>query len=249
MPSPRYSEAVRARRAELRAAITELAREPGELRDELALARLTALAELTTDLTRLGREARTYVDAAGRAGRARFPEVLATAAADLSRAMAARQDALMWAAAGRVAGRRGLRIEAHRAAGPPPPRLPVPDRPVPMWTGIAGGWRTALLPAAVLPLLGLPVAGTPGVLAAAGLGLLGGIAVGGHCAAAADRARLHGWSREVLLVLRAEATATLGRRLVEVEQAASAGLAAAARRRRDALDGELAVLAPGSGGA
>jgi len=242
-PSSRHAQALRARRSELRAERVALDGHRGELRAELALARLDAAARMSGELAHLDGQARAYLDAAGRADRSRLPAVLAAAVEQLRHGAQAHRAATVHAAARRVAARRGLALgELPGGLGPPGPlRLPTPDPPAPWWTGIAGGWRTALLPAAVLPLLGLPVVGGSAVLAA-GLGLVAATAATTRRGNLADRARLHRWCQEVLTQVRAEGADALARLLVEVEQQVSTALDRAVDRRRSVVTAELTEL-------
>lgn len=248
MPPPgtsaRYAEAVRARRAELRAAPVRAADHRSELRGVLAVARLAAAAQVATEIGRLQAQAREVVDHARRTDRIRFPALLAAAVEELRRWSAARHGAVVHAAARRVAGRYGLALGPLPGEPPGELRLPAPDPAPSPLAGIAGGWRTALLPAAALPLLGLPVAGELAAVAAVGLGAVAAAAVGLHGAAGADRRRLHRWCHEVLAVVRADADAALARLLVRTEQVAGAELDGAVGRRRAAVEAELAELAP-----
>lgn len=243
----RYADAVRARRAELRAALAEpVGGHRGELRSALALARLSATAETATELTQLTGWAQTYLERSGRADRTRFPAELHSAVDALHQRVSRRRQATVRVAARRVARRRGVPIDpgwpAMEGVGqrqwPPPP-----VRTGSLWAGGAGGWRTALLPVAVLPAVGLPVAaGSPAVAVALGGGTVALACL--HHAAAADRARLRSWSAEVLTTVRTELDAGLARLLIHVEQAAGEDLDAALARHRAELEAELAALVP-----
>lgn len=243
----RYAEAVLARRAELRVVRSELTGgHRGALRSTLALARLGVAAEFGAELTRLAGQARTYLDGAAAPDRARFPILMLDAVEHLQRWASARRTATVCAAAGRVAARCGVQIEPGCRPNDEPHRPPPPPRPGRWWwPGVVGGWRAALLPAAALPVLGLPmVAGSTPVLLAIGLGIVTAALVGGHYAATADRARLRAWCDELLAAVRVHSEAALARLLIQVEQAAGAQLDAAVARRRAEVDAELGALSP-----
>lgn len=244
----RYADAVRARRAELRTARDALAGgHRAELRTALALARLGAAEQLAVATAHLQGEARSYLDRCGRRDRRRFPGLLLHAVDGLRDRAGERHEAAVGAAARRIAAHRGLRIEPGSPAGAARQssfRAPSPDPAVSRWTALAGGWRMALLPAAALPFVGLPVATAPALLGATGLGVAAAVVVGGHYTAAADRVRLRRWSDDVLAAVRADVDAALARLLIRVEQAAGAELDAAVARRRVEVDAELAVLLP-----
>lgn len=250
--SDRYADAVRARRAELRAALAELdGAHRAELRSELALARIAASDAAIAALSRLAREARAYVESAGPAGRRRLPALLGDAVDAL--AVALHSAAHLGAALRRIAGRRGLEL------GPDWPRLPGPRLPVvvpvppdsarhSLLAGAVEGvalWRVALVPLAVLPLLGLPALGGPRLAPlAVGLGLAGLILAVRHRRAAADRAALYACAVDTLGSARAAIEADLGRRLLELERTLGAELDRAAARRRCEIEAELGALAP-----
>jgi hypothetical protein len=129
--------------------------------------------------------------------------------------------------------------------------LPAPDPPPgtarALLTGAtAGTWRVVLLPAAVLPAVGLPVLGGRTVLplaVAVGLALL--VAAVQARRTAADRARLRRWGAEVVATVRGALDTELARRLLEVERLAAAELDDVTARYREAVDAELRALASG----
>ncbi|MGD9525294.1 hypothetical protein [Pseudonocardia sp.] len=254
VPTPevpdRYADAVRARRAELRAARDRLAGVHRDLRSALTIARLGASAEFADATGRLAAEARAFLKAAERRERARFPAVLLDAAERLRAWAAPRRAGTVRAAARRVATRRGIPVGAAWPvlADDPPRPLPAPatEPGGSPWSSIAGGWRAALLPAATLPLTGLSVASPGAVVATSALGLGAAVLVGGHQSATAERARLRRWSDEVLLAVRADGDAALARMVLRIEQAAGE-LDAAIAAARAGIDAELAELAPGAG--
>jgi hypothetical protein len=243
-PPDRYADAVRARRAELRAGRDALAGHRAELRTALALARLAVTEEFAAELGRLGGQARVHLGRCGPGDRARFPTVLLSAVDDLRRWAAAHRDATVRSAALRVAARRGLDIEIPRGCPPGPFRPPPAEPARPGWVGAVSGWRAALIPAALLPLLGLPVTTPSAVAGATGLGIAVAVLAGGQHLAAADRLRLRHWSESVLAAARAEADAALARLLLGTEQGAGAALDAAVACRRGKVEAELARLAP-----
>ncbi|MGE3286445.1 MAG: hypothetical protein AB7J32_10125 [Pseudonocardia sp.] len=246
----RYADAVRARRAELRAARDGLAGVHRDLRSALTIARLSASTELADATGRLATEARAFLKVAERRERARFPAVLLDGVDQLRAWAAPRREAAVRAAARRVAARRGVLVDAAWPALADDPPRPLPavggDPGRSPWSSIAGGWRAALLPAATLPLTGLSVASPGAVVATTALGLGVAVLVGGHQAATAERVGLRRWSDEVLLAVRADGDAALARMVLRVEQAGSTLEAAVAARRAD-VEAELAELAPGAG--
>jgi hypothetical protein len=271
-PAPdRYADAVRARRAELRAARTALlGGHRAELRHGLAVARLAASTELAEVLAGLDRELRDRVDRADRAERAELPALVAAALHRPADRVAQRFAAAVLPGVRRVAAVRGLPppvawpgaawpgsggtdpVTALLTARPPVP-LPAPDPPPSgiraLLTGTTGGtWRLALLPVAALSAAGLPALGGRSLLpAAAGIGVTLLVVAVRARHAAAERARLRRWCAEVVATLRQAWETELVRRLLEVEHRVGAALDDAVARRRAALDAELRALAPGPG--
>ncbi len=253
----RYADAVRARRAELRAAEALLrGGHRAELRSGLAAGRLTASAELATALAALDRELRHHVDHADGHGRAALPDRVAEAVDRLAASAARRWAAVVLPPVRRVAAARGLPVPwsgAHPLAAslarPPAVAVPAPE-PAPcalraVLLGATAGWRLALLPVAVLPAVGLPVLGGPAAVPlAAGLGLAL-LAAGVRARrVAADRARLRRWGAEVVATVRAALETELARRLLEVERLAGQELDDAVTRRRVQVERALRELAP-----
>jgi hypothetical protein len=259
----RYADAVRARRAELRAVRALLLGDHRvELRHRLTVSRLAASAELAGALAGLGRELRRHVLTADRAGRAAVPALAGVAVARLVDWVVAG-----WAAS-LLAGLRGLAaarcvpgtplgVVADPVAGPATGRLhvalPGPDPPPgaarALLAGVTSGtWRVALLPAAVLPAVGLPALGGRAVLPPA-LGIAVALLVAGVRAhrVAADRARLRRWADEVVATVRAAVETELTRRALEVERVAGAELDELVGRHLARVDAELRALAPGKG--
>ncbi|NMH98974.1 hypothetical protein [Pseudonocardia acidicola] len=258
----RYADAVRGRRAELRAQRLLLAGgHRAEIRTSLALTRLTLTAEVSTALAELGREIRVHVDRAGRAGRRRLPVLLVGALDCVEANIGHRLIALALPPLRRIAAERSvpaddlpLRITPSGgrigvSAGVPRPDPPAGAARALLLAGASGGagaWRLGVLSAVGLPVLGLPALGGPAVLPlAAGLGLAALAATVWARRVALDRARLGRWAAEALAVARAGLEAELGRRLLDLEQRAGAALDAAVARRRAEVDAELRALAPG----
>lgn len=247
-PVDRYADAVRARRAELRAARTDLTgNHRAELRAALVAVRLAAQAELADALAALAAQTHAHLRGCDRRGRAAFPPLLVGAATALREHAAGRRTAAVRVAARRVAARRGITLDA---AWPPlaeigarPLRLPDAEPGASPWTWISGGWRAALLPAASLPLVGLSVASPAAVVATAAVGTGAAVLVGGHQAASGERSRLQRWAEEVLRAVRADGDAALARALLRVE-GAGAVLDGAVAARRAEVDAALAELAP-----
>jgi hypothetical protein len=267
-PAERYADAVRARRAELRAIRASLlGGHRAELRGCLAACRLTASAELAAALTGLDRELRHHADRAGGRGRAGLPAQVDAAVGRFVDQVGGR-----WAAAVVPALRRVVAVRcpslsaAWPSAGPgdgigavlrgrPVVALPAPDPPQGAVRALLAGategtWRLALLPAAVLPAVGLPaLAGRSALPLALALGLT--LLAAGLQArrVAADRARLRRWGGEVVEAVRRTLETELARRLLEVERLAAVELDDLLARRRAEVDAELLALAPEPAGA
>jgi hypothetical protein len=251
----RYADAVRARRAELRAdRVLLLGGHRAELRGCLAAARLTASAELAATLAGLEREVRHHADRAGRVGRAALPGLVDAAVGGLLDQVVDRWVATVLPGIRRVAA---VRCHDLTVAGPvaevllrrPAVTLPAPDPPPGAVRALLAGategtWRVALLPAAVLPAVGLPaVAGRSALPLAVGVGLALLAAAVQARRAAADRMRLRRWATEAVSVLRSTLETELARRLLEVERLAAAGLDDAVARRRGEVEAALRALA------
>lgn len=250
----RYADAVCSRRAELRAERARLvAGHRPEIRSQLALTRLDLSAEIDVTMAELGREARAHIDRGGARSRRLLPAHLTEAVARAQAELPARWTATALPALRRIAAQRSARdtpadpkitLSGERVV------LPPPEPPAGAWralllAGASGGtWRLVVLPAAVLPMLGLPAFAGPAVLPLGiGLALAALVATARLRAAAADRARLRCWSAEALVALRRGLHAELGRWLLEVEQRTGGMLDAAVARRRGEIDAELRALA------
>jgi len=263
-PPDRYADAVRARRAELRAErALLLGGHRTELRSSLAAGRLAASAELSTTLAGFGRELRHHADTADGTGRAALPALTGAAVGRLAGWTATGWTTALLPGIRRVAAARrlprGSRSGPDPAAAvlarpPPPVALPAPGLPTgavrALLAGAAGGtWRLALLPAAALPAVGLPALGGRAVLPLAlgvGMALLAA-ATRAH-RVAADRARLRSWAVEVVGATRTALETDLAYRLLELERVAGAELDEAVDRRRAEVDAELRALAADHGG-
>jgi hypothetical protein len=241
----RYAEAVRARRAELRAVRSALTGgHRAELRGCLALSRLAAAADIERVSARLRQEAAEHCDTGDRAARARLPGLLAAAVPAAARHVHTGWAAGLRPALRRIATERGLDLGADWPRLPPP-GLPAPGVARPGRRHTAGLLLAGMLDGAALWRLALPVLGGP---AFAPLALGAGIAaVAGTALArrtAAERARLRDVAEQVVTAAAATMRTDLDRRLVELERTAAAALDAAVLRRRAAVDAELARLAP-----
>lgn len=249
----RYAEAVRARRAELRAERAALAgTHRVELRTELALARLAVTDLVATALRQLTREARDRIATADRVGRERMPTDVATAVAALAAAVDAELTGELAPALRRIAGIRAL-VMPDGWPAVPAARPPLVDdafaRPrTPLLAGALEGitvWRTALVPVAALPLLGLPVLGGPALAPLAiGATVAALVVAVRHRRAQVERAALARAVDEAVATARALLDADTGRRLLELERAAGAELDHAVLRRRAVVEAELRELSP-----
>jgi hypothetical protein len=252
----RYVDAVRARRAELRAARALLTGgHRVELRSCLALSRITAAADAGAALAGLAREAADHIDAGPPVGRQRLPGLLSTAVDAVAVEVHAGWAAALRPALRRIAGERDLVLDPGWPRLPPPrlsglvATVPAPAvRPWSLLAGAADGaalWRLALFPLAVLPLLGLPALAGPALAPlAVGIGVAAVVAAVRARRASAERLRLHRHTEQVLAAAARAVDADLGRRLVELERAVVVTLDAAVLRRRAEVDAELALLAP-----
>ncbi|GAA1220476.1 hypothetical protein [Pseudonocardia alaniniphila] len=255
----RYVDAVRARRAELRAERNLLTGDHrAELRSCLALSRIAASTRSGEAFACLAREAADHVEAADRTARQRLPALLATAVHTLAMEVHGGWANALRPALRRIAAERDLTVDLQW------PRLPAPLLPVvptvasmaapprSLLAGAAAGaavWRLALFPLAVLPLLGLPVLAGPALAALAiAAGVAAVVATARARRAAAERARLRRHIDQSLASAALAVDADLGRRLVELERAVVPVLDAAVLRRRAAVDAELALLAPAPAG-
>jgi hypothetical protein len=248
----RYADAVRARRAELRA-LRELlvGGHRAELRTELATVKVAVAALLGAALTAVAREFRGQVERADGRTRTVLPELLLAEVEDtLAReryaglaaaAAAARRTAAVrsvpfdpaWPARGRGSPRRRI--------PEPPPLEPPPGAARALLVGVAGSWRLALVPLVALSVVG--IAGPALLPLALGTGVAAVLAAGRARAVAHERARLRQWADEVLAGARAWADAELVAAFLELERVAGADLDAAVARRRGEVEAELAALA------
>ena len=249
----RYAEAVRARRAELRAEQGPLGgTHRAELRAELGLARIVATDAAAVAFADLAGEVGAHAShperAVGRALPARLPAALDALAIRVHTATLAQ----LAPALRRIAAARRLDL-GQGWPTLPRPRLPVldgvPAAPVraPRLAGAAEGlavWRVALVLLAAMPLVGLPVWGGPALAPVA-------VGVGAAAVAVAVLTRRGGAERAVLrrqvegmlAQARAALRVDVERMLLELERSAAAELDAAVERRRAAVEAELLALA------
>jgi hypothetical protein len=262
--SDRYADAVRARRAELRAQrALLLGGHRAEVRGRVAALRVVASAELSAALADLGRELCRHADRADRSGRARLPRLAGSAVDALAARAVERWTAAVLPVLHRVATERGVpwpgagAVAAIVGARPPPVPLPAPEPPPgtvrALLLGAAGGtWRVALLPAAALPTVGLPALGGPAALPSALVLAATGVVLAARAQrCAAERAALRCWAGDVVSAARAALEAELARRLLELDHVAGAALDEAVACRRREIDAELRDIAAepeGAGG-
>lgn len=247
----RYGDAVRSRRAELKAQRALLTGgHRAELRSCLALSRLTATGAMATTLAELVAEAHAHAEATGRGSRAQLPELVVAALAETAASVHAEWSAAVGPGLRRIATTRLLALPAAWPRLPDPEPLDLPPAPRNARRSWAPGdsialWRLALLPAAALPVLGAPAPAGPALAPlAVGIGLtVAVVAVRARCATA-DRAWLRRHIDELVAAARAGMDADLGRRLVELERTAGVDLDAAVLARRSVVDAELHALAP-----
>ncbi|MFC4946906.1 hypothetical protein [Pseudonocardia sp. GCM10023141] len=251
----RYADAVRARRAELRAERALLdGSQRVELRGELALSRIGAAEAAAAALAAVGRAARSRIDDSDRAGGEQLPGQVGAALGAVVAAVHAGWAADLAPALRRIATRRGIAVEPGWPVLPPPRSAVSTGRPEPIRRGrslLAGAaegvavWRLALLPLAVLPLLGLPALGGPRFAPlAVGLGLLAIVLAVRSGRTGLRRAALRRCIEEMIGAARITIDTDLGRRLLELDRVVGAELDAAVLHRRGVVDAELQALAP-----
>ena len=248
----RYADAVRARRAELRAELAPLAgTHRAELRAELGLARIVATDGAAAAFADLSREVAAHTGHPERAVGRALPASLPAALDGLATRVHAATLAQLAPALRRIATVRRLDL------GPgwptlPPPRLPLlavkpADRVrAPRLAGAAEGlavWRVAFVMLAAMPLVGLPVWGGPALApVAVGLGaaavVIAVIARRGHAEQALLRRQVDAVLGQARVTLRVD----VERMLLELERSAAAELDAAVQRRRAAVEAELLAL-------
>jgi hypothetical protein len=251
----RYADSVRARRAELRAQRERLlGGHRSELRSALALSRVAAAGETANALADLARDVANHLERADRTGRRRTSALLGRAVADTVLQLHEGWAAALRPALRRIAAERSLPVEPGWPRLPAPRIPPMPAAPPPTRTprallsGAAQGaalWRLLLVPAAVLPLCGLPAWGGPALAPlAAGSGVAALVVAARSGRTAAERAALRRHADTVLAAAAIGMETDLQRRLLELERTASAVLDAGITRRRAEVDSELALLAP-----
>jgi hypothetical protein len=249
----RYAQAVRARRAELRALRDQLTGgHRAELRSALALSRVVASAEISSALTALTGQVAAHLASAGRADRRRFPARLNDALDDLAARLPARWAAGLRPALLRIGTARGLSMPpgwpvlpaaSPRITGSAPTLEPA-GRLRSVSAGLAHGavpWRLSLI---IVPLWGMPALGGRALAPlAAGAALAAVLAAVRARLVAAERARLCRFADTVLTAAGVALAAELGRRLIQLEASALLALDAAVHRRHAEVSAELARLA------
>ncbi|WP_232661318.1 hypothetical protein [Pseudonocardia sp. TRM90224] len=252
----RFADAVRARRAELRAERALLAgSHRAELRNELALSKVEASATAEAAFGRLTREVRQHLDAAGRRHLRALPTLVAEALAAMGVATGGAWAAALRPALRRIAARRSLalppgwpHLPEHRIGVAPPE--PEPARPtLALLVGAAGGVtasRAVVLPLVLLPLAGLPAIGGAGLLPlGAGAAVAGAVVALRSHGTSLRRAALRRAVDDALVAARTALDNDLARRLLEVERTVGVELDAAAAARLAVLDRELREILPG----
>ena len=248
----RYADAVRARRAELRAELAPLAgTHRAEVRAELGLARIVATDGAAAAFADLAREVAAHTGHPERAVGRALPACLPAALDGLATRVHTATLAQLAPALRRIATVRRLEL------GPawptlPSPRLPLlaggPAAPVraPRLAGAAEGlavWRVAFVVLAAMPLVGLPVWGGPALApVAVGLGAaavaIAVIARRGHAEQALLRRQVDAVLGQARVTLRVD----VERMLLELERSAAAELDAAVQCRRAVVEAELLAL-------
>ncbi|HVH22473.1 MAG TPA: hypothetical protein VNA11_08450 [Pseudonocardia sp.] len=247
----RYADAVRARRAELRALRAQLTGgHRTELRSALALSRVTASAEISAALAALAAQVTAHLAGADRADRRSFPDRLGVALDDLAARLPAQWAAAVRPTLLRIGTARGLPMPAGWPALPVEAGclpMPVPERAGRLRAvsaSLAHGivpWRLSLV---VVPLWGMPALGGRALAPLAAGAALAAVAAVAHARlVAAERARLRRFADTVLAAAGVALAAELGRRLIQLEASATAALDAAAHRRQAEVTAELARLA------
>lgn len=251
-PPDRYGDAVRARRAELRAEQGPLSgTHRAELRAELALARIVATDAAAEAFADLAREAAVHAAHPDRTVHRSLPARLPGALDAVAERVHAATLAALAPAVRRIAAVRRLDL-GPRWPALPSRYLPLPDRAppaparAPRLAGAAEGlavWRVALVVLAAMPLVGLPVWGGPA---------LAPVAVGSGAAAVTvavlirrggvERAVLQRQVDAVLAQGRTALRVDVERMLLELERAVAGELDAAVERRRTAVESELLAL-------
>ncbi len=249
----RYAEAVRARRAELRAEQGPLAgTHRAELRAELGLARIVAADAAAAAFTDLAREVRAHTAHPDRAVPRALPACLPAALDALAARVRTAILAQLAPALRRIATARRLDLGPGWPARPPlrrPLLDAAPAAPVraPRLAGAAEGlavWRVALLVLAAMPLVGLPVWGGPALApVAVGVGAAAVVVAVLARRGGAERALLRRQIDAMLAQARAALRVDIERMLLELERSAAAELDAAVERRRTAVEAELLALA------
>ena len=248
----RHADAVRARRAELRAELGSLAgTHRAELRAELGLARIVAADAAAAAFAGLGRRSGgTPPTPSGRSA-VRCPPACPPRSTLLPRGSTSAVLAQLAPALRRIATARRLDLGPAWPALPSP-RLPLldagPAAPVraPRLAGAAEGlavWRVAFVALAAMPLVGLPVWGGP-ALAPVAVGI-GAAAVAVAVLArrgSAEQALLRRQVEALLAQARAALRVDVERMLLELERSAAAELDAAVQRRRAVVEAELFAL-------
>jgi hypothetical protein len=248
----RYADAVRARRAELRAELEPLAgTHRAELRAELGLARIVAADRAAAAFADLVREVGEHVDHTDRAVGRALPACLPTALDGLAVRVHSGTLAQLAPALRRIATARRLDL------GPAWPALPAPRLPLlaagqvapvraPRLAGAAEGlavWRVAFVLLAAMPLVGLPVWGGPALApVAVGLGAAAVVVAVVARRGSAEQALLRRRMEAVLGQARVAVRVDVERMLLELERSAGAELDAAVLRRRALVEAELLAL-------
>lgn len=248
----RYGDAVRARRIELRAEQGPLSgTHRAELRAEVTLARIVAADAAAAAFAELARAAEAHATHPAPAVRRSLPTALPAALDAAAERVHTTTLATLVPALRRIAAARRLDL-GPRWPTPPPPRLPVVEGPpgrvrAPRLAGAAEGlavWRVALVVAAAMPLVGLPVLGGPALApVAVGLGVAAVTVVVWSRRVFVGRAVLQRQVDAVLARGRAAVRVDTERMLLELERAAATELDVAVEHRRVEVETELLALA------
>lgn len=247
-----FAAAVRARRAELRAAVPGLSGgHRTRLRTELTLVGLEARQRLGAGLAIVAEEGTRWIAHSATIDRSTLPAAVQHALSTVVGSAHAGADSMARTVVLRVAGRAlavvpGVLLTTSPARREPPVRLPDPPRRLPWWrSACRGSTGVPRLLLVLTPSCGVPVAGGRGSLPlAVGLGVAGVVAFALWQSRSGERERWRRWLAGCVEHARLAAESELTRLLLLREQEAAETLDAAIAVRRAAVEAELRALGP-----